>query len=352
MDHLFKKIILLLLYRLSFWVRNYPDSLTVLTYHRISNEPDLDDPLKVSVGTFEKQILLLKRDYNIISGEQLEGLLRKKKPFPENACLITFDDGWQDNYTNAYPVLKKHGVPALVFLTTDYIGTNRMFWHEELKQILERLPSNAGSEILEGFRRRRAGQTVDRIETILKAKGRGRRLLINDLIIYLKNLGPSQIQEIIEELRRSIKIIEPRGTSMLSWEQVEQMSRNGFGFGSHTKSHALLTQINNQQVAKELRESKRAIENNLSKPVYFLSYPNGYYNEEIIQIAKDAGYLACFTCLPGANKKSTNSLELKRKHIREEFSLGLSGEFSEVFFKIEMANIRSCLKGWRSIEEY
>lgn len=59
--------------------------------------------------------------------------------FPPRSCLITFDDGWKDNYTYAYPVLKRHHIPALIFLTTDFIGTSRAFWHEQLGDLLSKV---------------------------------------------------------------------------------------------------------------------------------------------------------------------------------------------------------------------
>jgi peptidoglycan/xylan/chitin deacetylase (PgdA/CDA1 family) len=349
---LFKKIVLLFLYKISFPRKSSSNNLLVLTYHRISDKPELEDPLKVSMDTFERQIFFLKQNYNIISAEQLLDLLKNGDPYPDNACLITFDDGWQDNYTHAYPMLKKYDVPALIFLSTDYIGTNQTFWHEQLKHLLENMSLNASLEMLKGFRHKWAGQTIEHMEGILKAIGRRRKLLINDFIIYLKNSASDKVDQLIDELRPLSNISDSGNSSMLSWEQVEEMSGNNISFGSHTKGHAILTQISKRQMVEELIGSKEIIEDKLSKPVYFLSYPNGYYNEEAVQIARDAGYLACFTCLAGRNTRNTNSLELKRKHISEEYSLGLNRRFSELFFRIELADTRDYFKRWRRIEKY
>ena len=352
MSILFKKIVLLFLYKISFPRKSPSNDLLVLTYHRVSDKPELQDPLKVSLSTFQKQVLFLKKNYNIISAEQLSDLLRNEDPYPDNACLITFDDGWQDNYTHAYPVLKKYDVPALIFLSTDYVGTHQPFWHEELKHLLENMPLNADLEMLKGLSGKWPARAIEDVERILKAVRQRRKLLINDFIIYLKNSASDKVDQLINELRPLSNIRDPGNSSMLSWEQVEEMSRNNISFGSHTKGHAILTQINNRQVVEELTGSKIIIEDKLLIPVYFLSYPNGYYNQEIIQIAKDVGYLACFTCLPGRNNRKTDFFELKRKHVREEFSLGLNRRFSELFFRIELTDTRDYFKRWRRIEKY
>jgi len=143
-----KKIVWLVLYNIGFWKHRESNGLLVLTYHRISDELDIQDPLKVSMENFEKQILFLKENYSIISGEQLADIITNKRLFPPKACLITFDDGWRDNYTHAFPILKRYRVPAIIFISTDYIGTDKMFWHEKLKKILIKMPDSVDRQNL------------------------------------------------------------------------------------------------------------------------------------------------------------------------------------------------------------
>ena len=134
-----KKILFICFYYTFIWIKRKQSGLTVLTYHKISDAPDIHDSMKVSKTTFENQIIYLKKYYTIISGDQLADILIHGNAFPENSCLITFDDGWLDNYTNAFPILKKHEVPAVIFISTDFVGTNTTFWHENLKEYLSRM---------------------------------------------------------------------------------------------------------------------------------------------------------------------------------------------------------------------
>lgn len=339
-----KKITFLFLYYLLFFTRiKKPNSLLVLTYHRITDEPDLQDPLKVAAETFEKQVLFLKKHYTIIFGEQLADIIKNNKPFPENSCLITFDDGWRDNYTNAFPILKKYGIPAIIFITTDYIGTNKVFWHEKLCNILTRVECDSNK--LSSIRNKWPANILERISNILKIPQPQRRPEINDLIEYLKSYPPDEINNFIRELVALFDVVEEVSQPvMLSWEQVKEMSQDNICFGSHTKSHTILTQISTDKVIEELTESKEIIEKKLSKPVHFLAYPNGNYDKNIVKIAKKSDYFVGFTCISGINYSYKSLLELKRKHVREDITLGLNEDFSELFFKIEISGMRDYLK--------
>lgn len=347
MKGIIKKITYLLLYYAYFWRKSNLSGLMVLTYHRITEKPDFQDPLKVYVRTFEKQIIFLKKHYTILSGAQFADIIKESKAFPQNSCLITFDDGWMDNYIYAYPILKKYQVPAIIFIATDYVSTNRVFWHEELSQILVEAPSNFDEDKFKVFAEKWPKDLRGKISRIMKCSSHEQRFFIDDLITYLKGFDNENLQIMIEKLKKFFVVSkEENCPAVLSWEQVLSMSNNNITIGSHTKSHVILTQISACEAEKELKESKHVIEKKIGKSVDFLSYPNGNHNESIIRIAKEAGYLASFACLPGINDSCEDRFRLKRKHIREHLSLGLSRKFSELFFKVELSDIRSNIQSW------
>lgn len=322
----------------------------VLTYHRISDQPDFQDTLKVSLENFEKQIIFLKKNFLILSGDDVANIIKSNLPFPKNSCLITFDDGWRDNYIHAFPVLKKYGVPVLIFISTDYIGTKEVFWHERLIKNLEKMPPHFN---IEKYGKKWSSELSNRIIGIFKSPPDKRRVKIHELIIYLKSFDPEEIRQINQDLECLCESGAGENNSfMLSWDEVQEMSQSNIVFGSHTKSHVILTQIGADKIKEELVESKKNIEHKLNRPVYFLSYPNGDYNDLVIRLAKEAEYLASFTCLPGVNVSPDRPMELKRKHVNEDFSLDWNGHFSELFFKAELSGIRSYLKSWRKIEKY
>ncbi|MEW6418492.1 MAG: polysaccharide deacetylase family protein [Nitrospirota bacterium] len=341
-----KKGVSLIAYLLLPWRGRSSSSLTILTYHRITDEPDPEDSLIVSLRSFEHQIIFLKRHYNVIPGEELAEIIKNGRSFPEKACLITFDDGWRDNYTHAFPVLRAHGVPALIFISTDFIGTHNTFWHERLLKVLTNIPSHTPMSKYENIFKKLPEGLSEKIVRILKMPVEHRRPGINALIEDLKKFDLAQISQI----NRSLEVISDLRVSeesptMLLWEDVEEMSMNNISFGSHTKSHPILTQISDRQIKEELIESKGIIEDRLRKPVHFLCYPNGNYNEAILKMTEEAGYLAGFSCIPGINHSFERRFEFKRRHIVEDFSLNLKGQFSELFFKVELSGVRLALVG-------
>ncbi|MDD5252592.1 MAG: polysaccharide deacetylase family protein [Candidatus Omnitrophota bacterium] len=107
----------------------------VLMYHSINSKSDpVLYRLIVKPESFARQMQFLKaHHYNVISLEELANLMREKKKIPRKTVVITFDDGFKDNYTYAYPVLKKLGLPATIFVIYDEVGRpqgDRLSWDE------------------------------------------------------------------------------------------------------------------------------------------------------------------------------------------------------------------------------
>jgi peptidoglycan/xylan/chitin deacetylase (PgdA/CDA1 family) len=336
-----KKLLVLLLYFfLSLFKKKDLNSLLVLTYHRISEKPDFEDSLKVSRATFERQIVFLKDHYHFLSGDQLTDILTYKKNYPEKSCLVTFDDGWADNYTNAFPILCKYNVPAMIFLSTDFIGTNNAFWHEKLSNILKSKVVN--NEMEQQIVKYLPPEISGPIEQIMRLPYNSRQQLINDVIENMKRLGPRDIEHILYDLENIVHMDRgEKKPSMLSWSQVKEMSQKDICFGSHTKSHAILTQHADADIAEEIQGAKTNIEKNLAKRVDFLAYPNGNYNDTVVQETKKAGYLAAFTCIHGVNHYHDDQYILKRINVKEYTSSGLTRRFSKLYFNIELSEVRT-----------
>ncbi len=131
--HSLKKLIYLNCARLSHWIKPAKElhhELLVLMYHKVNNIPD--NPLTVNITDFEQQMQILSQDYRVLSLSELEQLHHKQKPLPPKAVLLTFDDGYLDNLTYAYPILKKYQLPATLFIPTGLIGRQTLPHDEHL----------------------------------------------------------------------------------------------------------------------------------------------------------------------------------------------------------------------------
>jgi peptidoglycan/xylan/chitin deacetylase (PgdA/CDA1 family) len=308
----------------------------VVTYHRVSEVADPDDPLKVSAATFENQIRHLKLRYQIVTAMELENAIKKSLRLPEKACLITFDDGWEDNYKIAFAILKKYQAPALIFLSSDYIGTKKVFWHVRLRKTLSNPSINNWID-----KRSFSAWPTELGDLATKALGLSvdkRSSLINQIIERMKSVPPDRLEAVISSLgSRSKALFCSEEDSMLSWGQVSEMSLSGITFGSHTRSHSILKRLKDESVWNEISGSKKEIEKRLKDVIHFIAYPNGEYDERSIRAAREAGFLGGFTCRQGVNKSLKEPLEFKRINMREDSGSGVHGGFSGVLFDVELS---------------
>jgi peptidoglycan/xylan/chitin deacetylase (PgdA/CDA1 family) len=107
--------------------------IRILTYHRVNDDPD--DFLSVSPAVFEQHMACLARDAHVVSLAEAVGYLESGRTPPPRTVAVTFDDGYRDNHSDAFPILKKYNIPATVFVVHDYVGTDRVFpWYDEAEQ--------------------------------------------------------------------------------------------------------------------------------------------------------------------------------------------------------------------------
>jgi peptidoglycan/xylan/chitin deacetylase (PgdA/CDA1 family) len=271
--------------------------LLILAYHRILYKPHdftLDEGvISVSPEVFEEEVKYCKKYFSLIDFQQLKDVLESKIILPSNPLIITFDDGYRDNYTYAFPILKKYNVPATIFLTVDYIGTDRVFWWDEVSYYMK----NSGYYLKED---------VDRV------------------LRLLKNMSNKERVKKIEELKNKAKIELSVDRQILNWEEIEEMCNNRIEFGSHTMTHPVLSQLKNKDgVTYEIEKSKEVLEDKLSKEIIAFSYPVGginAFNEDIKEGVKKAGYYFAVTYTNGINylNNGIDRYALNRLHLDQQ----------------------------------
>lgn len=252
-------------------------------YHRVS--PCRDDffPSSISPEIFEQQIRYLRSNFQIVSLEDLARSISSSTSLPKKAVAITFDDGYKDNFVYAYPILEKYCIPAIIFLITGHINSETLFWWDLISYITKYA---RGDEL--------SSKNIGTYSLISKSC----RLHAEKCIIkILKRLSLQKRWSIIQELLldSGVSVVDNIGKdTVLSWSDVKEMSKGEITFGAHTVNHPILTQESMEVVRKEILQSKADIERRLSKTVNFFSYPNGYFNDEIMNAVKEAGF-SCAT---------------------------------------------------------
>ena len=279
-----------------------PNVLTVLNYHRIDNPYNTGfDTFRPNISAtpemFATQMDYLIRNYNVISGSELVSFIKHQKKLPANAAIITFDDGYLDNYTNAYPILKARNLPAIIFLAADYIETNKPFYWDWIAKCFHQTRKDAADLPNFGLHTWQDQPTRDRV--------------MLGWIETLKKLPELEKQTMLKRLPEILDVSVLNSAFnglMISWAQAREMSDHGIEMGGHTASHPILTRIALDEVTTELSKSKKRIEDKVGKPVLSFAYPNGQstdFNDEIVERVSKAGYDAAFTLLSGPTRYKT-----------------------------------------------
>lgn len=277
----------------------------ILMYHRIIDpkESDYIEPgMYVKLKSFKKQMDILNENFRVVPLRQF--LKNLGHPGKKPICAITFDDGWADFYTNAFPVLEQFKFPATVFLPTNFIGTSKQFWTERVALAI--LNGECLSLKLHEF----AG--VKNIKNVLSRD-------IPKVITGLKKYSPQILEQVLGEEKPKN---EPE-PSFLNWYQVQNVANSGIiEFGSHTSSHTILTTVKKEEIERELKESKNSLLDRKIVTEEFIPfcYPNGNTNDEICEIVRDCGYSCAVTTKRGWNLQSTNAFKLKRVGMHEDVS--------------------------------
>ncbi|MDP8217552.1 MAG: polysaccharide deacetylase family protein [Candidatus Theseobacter exili] len=288
--------------------------LTVLAYHRVLDlESASQDIYKLNVtdlALFKSHMDYIHKNFNAVSIEDILLWLNNKQDLPERPVLISFDDGYRDNLTCALPVLQEMNLPAIIFLTTDYIGNTFPFYCDISAWCFHHTKIN---DIYLPLIGRCAWTSKSSRINVLNEWLKKLKTVDNDM----KNIAMEQLPEILG-LNLPPKTFDEL---ILTWDNVKTLISSGISIGSHTQSHAILTRVSEEQAYKEITNSKTCIEEKTGYKISCFAYPNGMqsdFSSKTHNMLRSAGYEAAFTLLHGPAKLSEirqNPLAIRRIYI-------------------------------------
>lgn len=313
--------------------------VTILMYHRVLTSEEVacqavQPGMYVLDTVFAQQMEFLKRSFTVLSLRELLDLWRTGR-WDEDAryCVITFDDGWLDNYRHAYPILKRLGLPATIFLPTDYVGKDQWFWPDQIAYLLK--AAQGKSQGARHFQRLRSvlSELLDADGIALGKSFSYDKWVADELIERCKNLQKEQIEKLVSTLVEELGVSLPLGRVVVNWNEVREMSQGGISFGSHSCSHRIMTTIRPAEVSQEMAASAQMLQEKGINYIPVFCYPNGNSNAEIQAEAKAQGYEAAVSVQMGVEgAKPGNRFSIRRVGIHNDvtfsiplFSLRLSG---------------------------
>jgi peptidoglycan/xylan/chitin deacetylase (PgdA/CDA1 family) len=297
-------------------------SLHILAYHRVLDDDHATFPfdeavISATTHTFRQQMEFVSRNFNVISFKQLARLERERRAWPERALMITFDDGYRDNYTNAFPILREMGFSATIFLAVAHINAAKLFWWDFIAYCFKQTPLSSVTLSL-----------FDAQPLSLADTG-ARREATDRVLDWIKEVSESTKSEFVSTLADNLEVRLPKNLAAgmhLSWDEVREMTAGGIEFGSHTMTHPILSNVNAEQLALEVSESKRIMEQELGSEVLTFSYPVGgrtSFNEMVKAEVQKCGFRYAVSYREGVAKKGCDPFALPRIHIETSHSLNL-----------------------------
>lgn len=300
-----------------------PGELRILAWHRICDDDPRHFPfdeglISATPEFFRRQMQFVSRHFNVISFHDLDRALRDLQPLPPRALIITFDDGYRDNYTTAFPILREFRLPATIFLATGHIGQVKLFWWDQIAYLIKRTE-------------RETIHIPELSETPVSLAGLpARHRAIERILAWLKQ-APDEVRTgLVDGLSSRLDVEMPAGLAEgmhMSWEEVKEMAARGIEFGSHSVTHPILARISEEQLTRELVESKREIEQRLGGEVVAFAYPAGRrsrINPAVCQAVARHGYRYAVAFDEGIiTDLDKDRFTLPRIHVERDHSMSL-----------------------------
>jgi peptidoglycan/xylan/chitin deacetylase (PgdA/CDA1 family) len=320
----------------------------VVGYHQVVSEFRPDSrcgitAMQTSCKMLENHLDWIGSRYEFVSLDEIGAHYEAGKPFTKPVAAVTFDDGYRDVYLNAFPILKRKGVPAAVFVVTDLVGTETPPLHDRLYSALVMAfdgwvhPSQMLSERLARL-------------NIAHSTARKVRLANPNIFATMRALIDSLNHSEIEALTCSLEadFTDDPSPSLdearpLTWEMVREMSEAGLTIGSHTKSHALLTAEESDRVLEEVLHSRATLQSRLGAAPRHFAYPDGRFNARIAKLVSSGYQFAYTTCRHQLS--SYPLMTIPRKMLWENSCTNSSGRFSPAVMNCQVHGVFDWISG-------
>jgi len=285
--------------------------LPVLTYHRVAPfdpRPDLYPGLiSATPEEFEAQMLYLSRRFRIMPMEAIVDA-RSSGQLPRRSLAITFDDAYADFLDHAWPALRRHRIDVTMFIPTAFPGNpERTFWWDRLYRAI------ASDE------RTTTDTPLGRLPL---ADAADRRRAFDAIRAFIKTRPFEEADTIVDSLERPP--IEERIGAVMTWTDLRMLATDGVTLASHTRNHAILSQIDEAAIEREVRSSVDDLHRAVGPTLPVFAYPSGGHSAAAAGILTRLGFAAAFTTERGTNDiRSADWMRLRRINVGRRSTLAL-----------------------------
>ena len=280
----------------------------MLMYHSVVENATLTEN---TIGTskssaiFEAHMRALARQFTPVSIDQVVAFVNGGAELPPRSVVVTFDDGFLDNYEVALPILNRYGIPATIYVLVDAVHTGIAPWYCRINYALRTTKKPAWTDPENGHTFA-LDSPESRTQALAAAWGAGARKTGAAQAEYVRHLEESLEIQLPPEMNRL----------MLNWDQVRALKKAGHVIGAHTLTHPNLAHVTTEEAQSEIAGSKQRLEKELGEPVDHFSYPhpalNPNYSQQTIQITRDQGFKSAVLTTSGPVRRGDDPLSLHR----------------------------------------
>jgi len=282
--------------------------VAILMYHSVMENPAIEantlGGIIHSTDTFRAQMELVAGGYNPVGLDEALRFVRGEQDLPRRSVVVTFDDGYADNYEVAATVLEQVGIPAVFYVAVDCVEHAKLPWPGRLRHAFYSTKKKSRGE------QNGSVWPLDNFE-------RKNRAFLKACDDCCKFAGKIQ-EEFVARIEHELDVEPPCHSKrlMMNWDQVRGLVAKGHTVGSHTMTHPNMAYVDEHELYREFSESKRRLEQVLNSPIVHFSYPcpalSPHWVEHTVKVSREVGYQTAVTSNLGLAKKGDNPLCLRR----------------------------------------
>ncbi len=287
--------------------------LMVFTFHRITDSNPNDYFMSYDQGldktVHQNQIEAIDSYFKTLTIAEFVKIVTNEKKLTKNSALITYDDGDYDFIQNALPALQKFNCPATIFVPTDYVDSDKKFWHLQISNLMHYISWEGWQDIV-----RESSTFPNSIATIIKSAQTeetfNRFEICPKLVNALDKMMQAELDSCVEKMVSISRLEYKLPIRCMTWEELKHISKFKIDIESHSKTHRKMAQLSDEEISREAVISKEMLETKLLKNVLSICYPAGSFDDRVARASSEAGYKVGFTTQSGIIKSSTSGLDL------------------------------------------
>ncbi len=289
--------------------------LSILNYHQVLPEFDEMRPDEITAAQFEAQMGWIADCFNVMTVTEAATCLRRRN-LPARALAITFDDGYANNHSVAFPILRKFGLKATFFIASGYLNGGIM-WNDK---VIESLRGYKSADI--------DLEWLDMGHSSLERRENRQRIAYG-VLDKIKHLGPGEREEAVNRIVSGQALPD---SMMMTAEHVKDLAINGMEIGGHTCTHPILANLDPEQARDEIEGDKRRLEEITGRRLASFAYPNGKpgkdYDADVLTLVREAGYQQAVSMAGGVTDYSSDLYQMRRFTPWRRDAAGFLGQLS------------------------